>query len=166
MCSVVLLLLMAFVLSFIALRLLAHFTSSSGSLEHPSLWGLPHRHPNSHTSHFKPHFDLPAVLPSSYQQTHIHWKHLLTYCRRPCHHSEFPSVRGASPVSFLSFYLVSFFHFFSSSFHSTNTVFTVSSLKEPSKISHPPRESGKISELLLAVPRVWRQLSRIEASNA
>lgn len=70
-------------------------------------------------------------------------------------------------VQFLSsLFTWSYFPFFSSSFHSTKTVFTVSSLKEPSEISHPPRESGKISELLLAVPRVWRQLSRIEASNA
>ncbi len=58
------------------------------------------------------------------------------------------------------------FPLFSSSLHSTYTVFTVSSLKEPGEISHPPRESRKISEPLLAVPRVWRQLSRIEASNA
>lgn len=156
-------LLIAFVLSFIAIRLLAHFTSGSGSLEHPLLWGLPHRHPNSHTSHFTPPV---TCLQSCPHFTKMHWEHLLTYCRRPCHHPRFPSVRGASPVSFLSFYLVFFSFFSSSSFHSTNTVSTVSSLKEPGEISHPPRESGKVSELLLAVPRVWRQLSRIEASNA
>lgn len=135
---------MAFVLSFIALRLFEHFTSSSGSLEHPLLWGLPHRHPNSHTSHFKPPFDLPTVLPSSYQQTHIHWKHLLTYCRRPCHHSEFPSVRGASPVSFLSFYLVSFFHIFFLLLSTAQTQFLLSVVwKNPVKYLIPPERAGK-----------------------
>lgn len=155
-------LLMAFVLSFIALRLLAHFTSSSGSLEHPSLWGLPHKHPNSHTSHFKPHFDLPAVLPSSYQQTHIHWKHLLTYCRRPCHHFRFPSVRGVSPGSFTLSPISLFFLLLSTA----QTQFLLSVVWKTQWNISSPRESGKISELLLAVPRVWRQLRRIEASNA
>ncbi len=104
-----------------------------------------------------------TCLQSCPRFTKMHWEHLLTYCRRPCHHSGFPSVKGVSPVSFLSFYLVFFFPFFLLLLSTAQTLFLLSVVwKSPVKYLIPPERAGKSQSM----PRVWRQLSRIEASNA